>query len=64
VRDPLGNIWWISSIIEEVPPDEAFRRLSDPVFAEAMRGAQETPDRELSGRRQGVASRPVTPRAS
>jgi PhnB protein len=63
MRDLFGNIWWISTIVEEVPPDEAFRRLSEPVFAEAMRDAQETLDRERSGRRQGVASRPVTPRA-
>jgi PhnB protein len=25
VRDPFGNIWWISAIVEDVPADEAFR---------------------------------------
>jgi PhnB protein len=64
VRDPFGNIWWISAIVEDVPQDEAFRRLSEPAFAEAMRDAQESLDRELSGRGQGVASRPLTSRES
>jgi len=64
VRDPFGNIWWISAIVEDVAPDEAFRRLSEPEYAEAMRDAQETLDRELSGRDQGVASRPLTSSAS
>jgi PhnB protein len=60
VRDPFGNIWWITAIVEDVPPDEAFRRLSEPRYADAMRQAQESLDRELSGRDQGVASAPVT----
>jgi len=64
VRDPFGNIWWISAIVEDVPPDEAFRRLAEPVYAAAMRAAQESLDRELSGRGQGVASRPVPPPAT
>jgi uncharacterized glyoxalase superfamily protein PhnB len=40
VRDPLGNIWWIQARIEEVSPQEMERRLSDPVFIEAMRYVQ------------------------
>ena len=36
------------------------RRLSEPAYAEAMRDAQETLDRELSGRQHVVASPPVT----
>ena len=60
VRDPFGNIWWITATVEDVSPDEAFRRLSEPVYADAMREAQESLDRELSGRDQGIASRPVT----
>jgi hypothetical protein len=35
------------------------RRLSLPVYADAMKEAQESLDRELSGRDHGVASRPV-----
>ena len=36
------------------------RRLSEPDYADAMSDAQETLDRELSGRAQGIASPPVT----
>jgi PhnB protein len=35
------------------------RRLSDPACADAMREAQKTLDRELSGREPVVASPPV-----
>jgi uncharacterized glyoxalase superfamily protein PhnB len=63
VRDPFGNIWWISASVEDVPADEAFRRLAEPEYADAMRAAQESLDRELRGRSQGVASRPGTPQA-
>jgi PhnB protein len=49
VRDPFGNIWWISAVVEDVAPDEAMRRASQPRYAEAMREAQETLDRELTG---------------
>jgi hypothetical protein len=34
-------------------------RLQDPVYAEAMRVAQETLDAELSGRRRGRSSAPA-----
>jgi PhnB protein len=60
VRDPFGNIWWITSVTEDVSPEEGMRRLSMPEYADAMSDAQETLDRELSGRAQGIASRPVT----
>jgi PhnB protein len=40
VRDPLGNVWWIQARVEEVSPQEVERRLSDPVFTEAMRYVQ------------------------
>jgi PhnB protein len=59
VRDPFGNIWWISGVVEEVTPDEGMRRLGEPTYADAMREAQETLDRELGGRKNGVASRPI-----
>jgi PhnB protein len=26
VRDPCGNLWWIATHIEDVPPDELRRR--------------------------------------
>jgi PhnB protein len=59
VRDPFGNIWWISTIVEDVDPQEAMRRLSEPTYADAMRAAQETLDRELSGSDAVAASRPA-----
>ena len=60
VRDPFGNLWWVTANVEEVPGDEVFRRLSEPVYADAMRQAQESLDRELGGRDKGTASRPVS----
>lgn len=53
-------IWWISAVVEDVALEEGMRRLSEPAYADAMRDAQETLDRELSGRQHVVASPPVT----
>ena len=58
VCDPFGNIWWISAIVEDVAPEDVMRRLAEPVYADAMREAQETLDRELSGRESGTSSPP------
>ncbi|GAA3455067.1 VOC family protein [Dactylosporangium matsuzakiense] len=58
VRDPFGNIWWISAVVEEVTPEVGMSRLAEPEYAEAMRDAQQTLDRELSGRTDSVVSRP------
>ncbi|MEV0504009.1 VOC family protein, partial [Streptomyces spectabilis] len=62
VRDPFGNIWWVVSRQEDVAPDEAWQRMSEPKYAESMRVAQQTLDAELSGREQGLASAPLRPR--
>ncbi|NYI03467.1 VOC family protein [Allostreptomyces psammosilenae] len=59
IRDPFGNIWWVTSHVEDVPEEEMWKRLADPVYAEGMRVAQETLDAELSGRRHGRSSAPV-----
>lgn len=56
VRDPFGNIWWITAIVETVAPEEGMRRLGEPEYQEQMRFAQETLDAELSGKAQGRAS--------
>lgn len=40
VRDPFGNLWWIQARVEEVPPEELERRMSDPVFTKAMEYVQ------------------------
>jgi uncharacterized glyoxalase superfamily protein PhnB len=60
VRDPFGNIWWIAAQVEQVAPDVAMARLSEPAYAAAMRDAQETLDRELSGIDR-AASPPAAP---
>ncbi|MFF8937891.1 VOC family protein [Streptomyces paradoxus] len=36
VRDPLGNLWWLQTRVEEVSPEEMERRLHDPKWTEAM----------------------------
>ncbi|WP_218005976.1 VOC family protein [Actinomadura hibisca] len=59
VKDPFGNIWWVTSHVEDVPEAEMWKRLQEPVYAEGMRTAQETLDAELSGRNQGRSSAPV-----
>ncbi|MFE6840068.1 VOC family protein [Streptomyces sp. NPDC057705] len=61
VRDPFGNIWWVTSRVEDVAPDLAWQRMSQPQYAASMRIAQETLDAELSGRESGVASAPRHP---
>jgi uncharacterized glyoxalase superfamily protein PhnB len=50
VRDPFGNIWWVSSQIEYVPAEEGLARLSVPRYQAAMVEAQRTLDAELGGR--------------
>ncbi|MEV6569900.1 VOC family protein [Streptomyces sp. NPDC051577] len=40
VRDPLGNLYWIQTRVEDVSPQERERRLGDPEFTEAMRRVQ------------------------
>jgi PhnB protein len=60
VRDPFDNIWWIFATVEDVAPDEAFRRLSEPMYADAMRQAQESLDRELGGHDDSEVSPPAT----
>ncbi|MGW0598959.1 VOC family protein [Streptomyces sp. NPDC002776] len=59
IKDPFGNIWWVTSHVEDVTEEQVWRRLQDPVHAEGMRVAQETLDVELSGRRHGRSSAPV-----
>ncbi|GIJ45237.1 hypothetical protein Val02_21230 [Virgisporangium aliadipatigenens] len=59
VRDPFDNIWWVSAVVERVDHAEGMRRLSDPVYAEAMTVAQETLDRELGGHGIGPGARPL-----
>jgi PhnB protein len=43
----LGNIWWITAVVEDVSFEEVMRRLPEPIYAQAMSDAQATLDREL-----------------
>jgi hypothetical protein len=36
VRDPLGNLWWIQTRVEDVGLEEMEQRLDDPAFTQAM----------------------------
>ncbi|MDQ7876979.1 VOC family protein [Microbacterium sp. QXD-8] len=58
VKDPLGNIWWVTQQVETVPDDVMWRRLQQPEYAENMRYAQESLDAELSGSAAGRSSAP------
>ncbi len=40
VRDPLGNLWWIQTRIEEVGEDWMTARAREPTYVEAMRYVQ------------------------
>ncbi|MFD3840186.1 VOC family protein [Streptomyces sp. NPDC058642] len=36
VRDPLGNLWWLQTRVEDVSTEEMERRLGDPKWTAAM----------------------------
>lgn len=59
IKDPFGNIWWVVAHVEDVPEQEMWKRLQEPVYAAGMRVAQETLDAELSGCVRGRSSAPV-----
>ncbi|GAB3213387.1 VOC family protein [Marinactinospora thermotolerans] len=60
IKDPFGNIWWVTACVEYVSEEEVWRRLQEPAYADSMRVAQETLDAELSGRDHGRSSAPLT----
>ena len=40
VRDPLGNLWWIQTRVEDVDEEEMARRMGDPEWLERMNYVQ------------------------
>lgn len=58
VKDPLGNIWWVTQQVEAVPEETIWQRLQQPEYSENMQDAQETLDAELSGSAAGRSSAP------
>jgi uncharacterized glyoxalase superfamily protein PhnB len=59
VKDPFGNIWWVTAQIESVPEDVMWQRLQEPRYAANMRYAQESLDEVLSGTAAGWSSAPL-----
>jgi PhnB protein len=50
VRDPLGNIWWIQSHVENVDHEEMAKRASEQHSLDAIRSTRESLDREMRSR--------------
>jgi PhnB protein len=40
ICDPFGNIWWITTHVEDLSPDEIVKRSQQKEFIEAMEYAQ------------------------
>ncbi|MEU3854865.1 VOC family protein [Streptomyces sp. NPDC029554] len=60
VRDPFGTIWWVAATIDGLSDEQMWKRMTDPLYVEAMRVARETLDIELSCRSDGRSSAPVS----
>ncbi|WP_457965973.1 VOC family protein [Arthrobacter sp. D1-29] len=52
IQDPLGNVWWIMSHMEDVPDDEAGRRWQMPEYAAGMEYAIDSLHRHMTGQPQ------------
>jgi PhnB protein len=47
VRDPFGNVWWLQTHVEDVPPEELDSRWTDPRWSQAMAYVQTTLDQAM-----------------
>ena len=50
VRDPLGNVWWIQTRLENVSFEEMRKRSGEQKYIDAMKIAQGTFDQEMRRR--------------
>jgi PhnB protein len=50
VRDPLGNIWWIQTRVEQVDQEEMAKRAAEKQFRDALQYTRESFDREMRSR--------------
>ncbi|EFH84622.1 VOC family protein [Ktedonobacter racemifer] len=50
VRDPLGNIWWIQTRVEQVDQEEIATRVQDQESLDAIQYTRESLDREMRSR--------------
>jgi uncharacterized glyoxalase superfamily protein PhnB len=49
VRDPLGNVWWIQTRVEELTPEEMQARATDARYAGAMEYVERSLDAAMRG---------------
>ena len=54
VQDPLGNLWWIMSHLEDVSEETAARRWGEPEYVAAMDYAIESLNAHMTGRTGSV----------
>ena len=52
VRDPLGNIWWIQTQVEQVSQEEVAKRATEQQSRNALQYTRESLDREMRSRGQ------------
>ena len=50
VRDPVGNIWWIQSRVEQVSQEEIAKRLTEQPYLDTIQYTRESLDREMRSR--------------
>ena len=50
IRDPLGNIWWLQTRVEDLTHDEMMARFGEPGELDKMRATQESFAAEMRGR--------------
>ncbi len=50
VRDPMGNIWWIQTRVEQVDQEEIARRVAEKPYLDAIRYTRESLDLEMRSR--------------
>ncbi|MEU4422233.1 VOC family protein [Actinoplanes sp. NPDC024001] len=53
IKDPVGNIWWVQTHLEDVDEATMRQRFGDPAELETMRYAQESFDTEMRRRAVG-----------
>jgi uncharacterized glyoxalase superfamily protein PhnB len=52
VKDPVGNIWWLQTHLEDVDPSSVGELFADPAELAVMREAQESFAAEMRSRRK------------
>ena len=50
VRDPLGNIWWIQTHVENVDQEEMAKRTTEKQYLDALQYTRESFDHEMRSR--------------